>query len=235
VREADQSDNLALIAGPTEFLDLRAAPSRPKVLKALKQAYLEMDYDQIVIGAHEKLVLDALTGGTPAEWMVMDGDVATQLVEAGDVTIAVVAIPALPRTQRGDPSDDLLARAGAAAQAAARGADLVMGMSLRDAKSEQAALAKGADGSGFGAFDIIYSAGHGPALPGKLMADSRTLWVRAYDEGKYLHRIDFPRKPGQAAGERWKLYENIVVEVVSLSGNYAEDENIAELLGDLPQ
>ena len=82
--------------------------------------------------------------------------------------------------------------------------------------------------------DILLGSGPGIGLVGNIVAAGKTLWVRAYTQGKALSRIDILAWPTHADPNfKWTEEQNIRMNLFGLTDHYQEDPQVLSLMQGL--
>ncbi|MBU1039929.1 MAG: hypothetical protein KKF77_02370 [Proteobacteria bacterium] len=79
--------------------------------------------------------------------------------------------------------------------------------------------------------DVLLGSGIGIGLVGNIEAKGRTLWIRAFTQGKSMSRLDILDWPDHANDKfKWTEGQNIRMTLLGLTDQYQEDKHILSLM-----
>ena len=85
--------------------------------------------------------------------------------------------------------------------------------------------------SGVAMPDVLLGSGLGIGLVGNIEAKGRTLWIRAFAQGKSMSRIDILDWPDHANENfKWTEGQNIRMNLLGLTDQYLEDKHMLSLM-----
>lgn len=113
---------------------------------------------------------------------------------------------------------------GAHAERLHRTCDLVLGVSPWGKRLEGRFLQANP-----GSVDILHGSGPGGPLPFRLSEDNQTVWVRPYNKGKTVQRIDILTLPGPAATS-WEKGKNVRLQLIPLKESLPEEAAVTQAL-----
>lgn len=220
---------LFLIAGGHSFLSLDGHAPDARLTAALSRAYSRLAYDIGLLTPAEAAHLRALNIPLPTNWIVQSSRVETVLRTKGAITLGVVILPALAKETQVNPPEALRKEIAAAADHLHDKADLVVALSTWGVLAEQNLLETSPP-----RFDVFLGTGRGIGITGRLMNDDALLWMRSYDKGKALQRIDILGLPAKGQGGRvWRQGKNISWSTIPLGEKIYSDPGMLELFGSL--
>lgn len=222
-RESAAGRPLFLLSGGHTFTPLDASTPDARLTAALAKAYSRLGYDLGLITPAEAGLLRAANAPIPANWIMLDDTVKVRLLSKGKVTLGIVIFPALADDAQAGPSEAVRKAISAAANDLRGRADLVVGMSTWGVQAEQRLL----DGSPL-AMDLLLGTGRGLGFNGRLMNGDKLLWMRIFDKGKALQRIDALALPGKS-GTAWRQGQNIAWSTIPLTEKLYPDPGMGEL------
>lgn len=215
-----------IIAGPDEFYADRESPApghAARVAPVLLTAFSRMPYTAIYLSPPAARDLQAHALATPPNAVAVADAPVTRMFRAGNLTAACVFLPA----GNGAPDQDQVLAAQVAAKEAAKGADIVIGISPWGMRAENSLAPSFA-----GYFHIILGGGHGIAVPGQASGDPATpgpLWVRSDRQGRACNVLDIFTAPGTP----WLDGVHFTSRLEFLAPDLPEDPAIRELASDL--
>jgi len=79
--------------------------------------------------------------------------------------------------------------------------------------------------------DLLLGSGNGIGLVGNISAKGKTLWVRAFAQGKSMSRIDILAWPDHAnVNFKWTEEQNVRMTLFGLTDTYVEDSHMLSLM-----
>lgn len=181
------------------------------------------------LGAPAQSEVDYLSSvgmAPPDNWFAAEQE-EYRLIQVGNLLVGFIRMPELSPPDS-TPSPKIIDSAlEIIAKLRQRGALVVM-LSPWGKKAEQAFLEQELDDYP----DLLLGSGKGTGLLNKIMADGRTVHIRAYDRGRSMHRIDIFEKPEHNKPVQWKKLDNIRVQVIPLGDNVRTDPKIDALFAN---
>jgi len=213
---------VALFAGPYEILSPYTGAAGGTHMQAMAKAYALLGYDAGALMPAEAAALRQAGAAMPKTFVTLGPtpDVATMRI--GDIPVGVVRFPALANAEATVPAE--LADRTAAAAAALRGkVRLIVGISGWGA-TDEAAFVRAHPG----AVDVLLGSGPGLGSAGTAVGDGKTLWARAYSQGKTVNRLDLFALPDTDRFV-WAPQTGYRAEVISLDDQYAAAPEVQKL------
>lgn len=211
------------LSGGHTFQPLDGPAPDPRLLAALAKAYVRLDYDLGLLTPAEAGLLRAANVSIPPNWVVADSTVKVRLLSKDNGTLGVVIFPTLPGNAQTSPSEVVRKAIATAATDLRQQADLVVGMSTWGVQAEQNLL----EGTPL-SLDLLLGTGRGLGFNGRLVNGNTLLWMRMFDKGKALQRIDVLALPGKG-GAAWHQGQNISWSTIPLSEKLYPDPGMGEL------
>lgn len=213
-----------VINGAFTFGQPAGGPAKKGLLAALAKAYESMNIDIGLLTPWEQATLAEAKVTPPAAWKPVSAAPVTSTFERAGKTIGVVLFPMYAKDQQTPPPEMVKAVLDAARELAPR-VDLLVGVSGWGSTAEEALLATADE-----PFHILLGSGvPGAGLKGRVSNGTKTLWVRCYERGKALQRIDFFELPARGESMDWYLDENVRAQTEGLSTAYTDDPDTAAL------
>ncbi len=222
-RESAADHPLFLLSGGHTFAPLDGSAPDARLRAALAKAYSRLDYDLGLLTPAEAGLLRAVKAPIPANWIVLDDTVKVRLLSKGKITLGIVIFPTLADDAQAAPSQAMRKAIAVAANDLRDRADLVVGMSTWGVQAEQNLL----DGAPL-PMDLLLGTGRGLGFNGRLMNGDTLLWMRMFDKGKALQRIDVLALPGKS-GTDWRQGQTISWSTIPLTEKLYPDPGIGEL------
>lgn len=215
-----------MVAGPYEFIptDTQARKGSADAAKALGAAYARLPYDLgYAIPDESRWLAD--NGAAPPSWLRVAGErPAFEVRQVGSVRVGLLLFPILDQDLAKVPQVTAQAVADTALLLR-EGSDIVVGVSPWGSSVEADFLeARGHT------VDVLLGAGPGPGFPARPMAGDKTLWVRAYSQGKALVQVVVKELPSRAPGWKWVREQNAAVLLQSLTESITNDPDMDALL-----
>lgn len=230
MRDNDKQGARSLfLAGPFEFTPCGEDPDGPASLaQSLKDAYDLLDYDIGYLSPREADWLSAAGLSRPEGWRTASVHVQFSTVDVNNTSIGIIYLPMLPAGQTSVPRF-LMKSIAAKAQSLRSRTKLVIGISPWGFMTEKHYL----DAAG-PVFDILFGAGPGPGLAGRLEAGGKTFWVRSYSKGRAVHVLRLNTWPRHDDADwKWTLKKDIVLDFRPLRDNTLPDSEMARTLRKL--
>lgn len=216
------------MAGPYEFLEPEKTDCAPDVAKALTAAYALLAAEAGFLAPEEAAMLASKGLKPPKNWQPGGAAQQTVLLETPAGTVGVLLLPFADPAKPVGP--ETLKAAVDAARALKSRAALVAVVSPWGLAAENQ-LAQMADG----AIHLLLGAGPGVGMRGRYMDNNRLLWVRAFEKGKSVSRIDMTALPGVGKDAAWKDNENVTVDAPQMDEGVSEDKAVEALFEWLDQ
>lgn len=188
----------------------------------MAKAYALLGYDAGALTPAEATLLEKNGATMPESFGVLGPAPAVTTIRIGDIPIGIVRFPDVPKGAQSIPPE-LAARTAEAAATLRGKVRLVVGLSGWGSTDEAAFIRAHP-----GAVDVLLGSGPGLGSAGSAVADGKTLWSRAYTQGKTVNRIDIFSLPDSDAFT-WKPQTGFHAEVISLDDHYAADPEIQKL------
>ncbi|MDD4730509.1 MAG: hypothetical protein PHX58_01105 [Desulfovibrio sp.] len=211
------------LAGGYEFGREALGNKDEQTLKELKASYALLHYDLGLLTGFE-LKEFGENGLTPPDVWVHPGKAEYVALEKEGVDLGIILLPELPSGTQ-TPPPDLLRDIDALLQHHRGQVDLLIALSPWGLWLEKAYLESGADTP-----DIMLGSGPGVEVPGVILANGKTFWLRPPAKGKTVARIDILQLPRGEKGFTWTENGNIQFETPALTDSYIEDTNILSVL-----
>ncbi len=188
-----------------------------------------LNYDLGLLTPAEAAHLRKLNVPPPANWIEQGTQVKTILLTKGSVTLGIVVLPTLAKDMQANPTEELRKAITSAADSLRGKTDLVVALSTWGIQAEQNLLEKPLLD-----VDLLLGAGQGIGLTGRLMNQDALLWVRVYDKGKALQRIEILTMPARdASGFSWHQGKSISWTTLPLSEKVYSDPSILDIFESL--
>jgi hypothetical protein len=217
---------LLIIAGPHEFLPYDSHEPRPsqEFAKALAQAYPRLGYDVGYAMREEQSWLASVGGALPPSFRVASERPAFEVIQVSGIKVGLLFLPSIDTIPGKAPS--VVCRAVADRAAALRPqCDLVVAVSPWGAAAESDLLENDKPD-----IDLLLGAGPGPGFPARTARGEKTLWCRAYAQGRTVHVIMLKELPGHKPDWKWVRDANASVQLQSLSESITNDPDMDALL-----
>lgn len=220
---------LFFLSGGHSFLPLKGPAPGPDQLVALSQAYSRFGYDLGLVTPAEAEHLRAAKAPIPPKWLVLGSEVVTRLIVKEGVRLGVVIFPSLPANDslRVNVPEQLFKDITAAAQALRESADIVVGLSAWGVLAEQQLVETSPP-----PLDLLLGTGQGIGFNGRLINNAEILWMRLFDKGKALQRIDVLTPPAKN-NSKWRQGMNISWATIPLNEKIYPDPGMSELFNSL--
>lgn len=228
-RAAASGYPLFLLASGHSFLPLDGPAPDAHQTAALSKVYSLLAYDIGLLTLAEAAHLRTLNVPPPTNWVVQSSQIETVLRSKGSITLGIVILPALAKEAQVNPPEALRKEIAAAANRLREKADLVVALSPWGIRAEQNLLETSPP-----SFDLLLGTGQGIGNTGRLMNKDALLWMRAYDKGKALQRVDIFTLPEKGASSfAWQQGKSISWTTIPLSEKIYSDPGILEIFNSL--
>jgi hypothetical protein len=199
----------------------------PQSLPFLAKVHELMGYDAAILTPLEEHALAAAKAPLPKSFTLVD-TVKTRVLKVGDADIGLVMAPPL-KSERMPPSLEEMNAVIDAAKALKPKVKLLIALTPWGIVPEKQLIDLGA-----GVFHVVLGSGQGSGLTGRLDADGRTAWVRAFMKGKALSEIRILAWP---AGDdfKWISNQTVLFGAKALDDRYPEDQAVVDMLRPLNQ
>lgn len=181
-----------------------------------------LGYDAGALNPEEAAYLEKAGAALPDRFTILGPQPKTEIVRVGALPVGIVFFPPSP-----DPRDVTPAALGDAVAGAALGlrdrVKLVIGISGWGMPDEETFLAAHP-----GALDLLLGSGPYAGTAGRPAPGGKTLWSRAYTQGKTVNRLDILALPG-APDFAWKQDANFKALIFSLDETYPADPAVGQL------
>lgn len=220
---------MLVLAGAYEFAQSQAQkPPTRKRLEFMAKAFDLLHNDLVFVTPYERGIL-AKAGVQPHKgWRGSDHLEQHILGQDAAHRIGVLLLPPLPDGASTPPAA-LVRQIEEAVHALRAKTRLVVAMSPWGYALEQELLK--AQGP---LPDLLLGSGNGIGLVGNISAKGKTLWVRAFTQGKSMSRIDILEWPDHAnVNFKWTEEQNIRMTLFGLTDNYLEDSHMLTLMQNM--
>jgi len=184
----------------------------------LKRAFEALGYDLGVLTPETARRMREKADGIPRGWLAQQDRTRSRVLRSGNQTIGVLVFP----TERGENGYSEIA---ATARKMSSKTSLLIGLSPWGARKEKDFLRQRPE-----AVDILLGSGPGPSFKAKTPDSGKTLWVRAYSEGKAVHRIDLAHLEPQNPKRSWVPGENVSIRLIMLRQHIREHPSLREII-----
>ncbi len=218
---------MLILTGAYDFAQFQAhKPPTRKRLEFMAKAYDLLHNDLVFVSPFERALV-AKAGLQPRKGWHGSDMLEMHVLGAEATQVGVLLLPPLPE---GGPLPPALIRQIADAVRTLRAKTrLVVALSPWGYVREQEFLK--ADGP---MPDLLLGSGAGIGLVGNIEAKGKTLWIRAFAQGKSLSRIDILAWPDHAnAHFKWTEEQNIRMTLFGLTDQYLEDQKMLALMQSL--
>jgi len=218
-----------VLAGAYDFVQYQAyKPPKRKRLEFMAKAYDLLHNDLVFVTPYERAFMTK--GGVRANKNWHGSDQLEQHVLGADAAhrVGVVLLPPLPPLPDGaaSPPAALLRQIAEAVQALRAKTRLVVVMSPWGYSLEKELLKFQGPLP-----DVLLGSGSGIGLVGNIEAKGKTLWIRAFAQGKSMSRIDILNWPDHANDKfKWTEGQNIRMNLFGLTDQYQEDRHMLSLM-----
>lgn len=192
---------------------------------ALAKAFHLMKYDVGLLAEGEARAFSGADVPMDATRKTASEAPVTVLATARGDEIRFVRFPSLPEG-RDLPSDDDIKRASRKITAQQGESRLVVALSDWGWLGEREFLAQNPKAVP----DILLGSGLGSGVNGRIEAQGRCLWVRPYDKGRTLNRIELLAWPDRSKPFKWQLSGNVRCLSVGLGDQYMDDPDVSAIL-----
>jgi hypothetical protein len=216
-----------VLSGAYEFVQDQPAkqPTR-KRLAFLAKAYEGLHNDLLFVTPEERQIM-ARGGVKPASNWGGSTRVETHVLGTPNgAKIGVVLLPPLPASDQGLPERYVHLMENAVSAIRAK-VGVVVVMSPWGYQKEQRLLEQANHRA---LPDILLGSGPGIGQVGVLAANGRTAWIRAFAQGKSVHRIDILAFPENNSTFTWTEQKNIRMSLIGLTEQYHEDSHMLMLM-----
>ena len=217
---------MLILTGAYDFVQYQAhKPPTRKRLEFMAKAYDLLHNDLVFVTPYERAFM--VKAGLPPHKSWHGSDRLEQHVLKPDAAhqVGVLLLPPLPEGATSPPAA-LLRQVQEAVQALRARTRLVVAMSPWGYSLEKELL-----NSGGAMPDLLLGTGIGIGLVGNIEAKGKTLWIRAFTQGKSISRIDILAWPDHANDNfKWTEAQNIRMTLFGLTDQHQEDRQILSLM-----
>lgn len=224
-----QGNKTLFIAGPFEFSSLLPEDAHSNgpahLAKYLTAAYSWLNYSLGYLAPADAQWLQMNDARLPSNWMVGGSRLRTAIKKVKAGRVGFILLPTLPDSQK-FVSEDQYTKIQETALKLRQKVSLVVGISPWGYLAEKKFL-----DSHPPLFDILLGGGKGPGLGGRLTNEKKTLWLRAYSQGRavsILHVISFPDR--KAPHWEWQPGHNIIPDYRPLRDDIPHEPQMVKLL-----
>jgi len=139
--------------------------------------------------------------------------------------IRFIRFPSLPKGLK-EPSRDIIDKVSRMITAERKKSRLVVALSDWEWIGEREYLAQNPKVVP----DILLGSGLGSGVNGRVGAEGRCLWVRPYDKGRTIGKIELMAWPDHTRSFKWKLSENVRCTSVGLGDEYMDNPDVSAIL-----
>jgi hypothetical protein len=228
-QSAPKEAPVLILTGAYDFAQFQAQkPPTRKRLEFMVRAYDLLRSDLVFVTPYERSVM--AKAGVPPHKAWRGSDQLEQHLLGPDPAhrIGVLLLPPLPDGAAALPQD-LVRQIEDAVRKLRAKSWLVVAMSPWGYTHEKELLEAGGPLP-----DLLLGSGPGIGLVGNIAAKGKTLWVRAYAQGKSVSRIDILAWPDHAnINFKWTEEQNIRMTLFGLTDQYQEDQHMLSLMQSL--
>ena len=218
-KSARSNSGTVILSGGYEFSPFGLETDRhPSVVRNIKRAYELLGYDIALMSPADATVFShaGIDAGPAWKGPLAKPEVIERIVPGG--SIAFVLFPDSGEQDKGLEDETVLLAENLRKQARH---NLIVGVSTWGADRELDFIERrGA------VFDIIFGSGKGPGYAGLFLGDDRTLLVRAFTKGRYVHSVTRPELPLPGSKIAWKPQVTALTAAVPLGGDVASDPQV---------
>ena len=213
------------LAGGYEFVQyLTQTPPSHKRLEFMAKAFDVLHHDLLFVTPAERAVL-AKAGVKPrGGWLGSEHLEQHILHSEGGPRVGVILLPPLPPTASALPSA-MVRQVEDAVRSLRATTKLVVAMSPWGYGYEQELLKTAGPLP-----DILLGSGPGIGLTGNIAAEGKTVWIRAFTQGKSVSRIEILALPEHNSNFKWTEEKNIRMTLFGLIDQYQEDPQMLSLM-----
>ncbi|NDV19192.1 hypothetical protein GO013_07135 [Pseudodesulfovibrio sp. JC047] len=214
--------SLFLISGAWEFMRPQGTLASTSVLRSHIRAYSFMQYDIGFVSKEEKDIL-AQKGMQRPSWQQShdEAPVTFLTTKTGD-KVAFVRFPSLPPGED-TPNTQLITHIEQSIKSVTPQVQLVVGISDWGWLGENEYLRNNSRYVP----DVLLGSGRGSGLNGRLLAEDRCIWVRPYDKGRSLCKVQIFEWPTRKNSFAWSVSKNYNTSSIGLNDTYADNPDVA--------
>lgn len=220
---------MLVLAGAYEFAQFQAQkPPTRKRLEFMVKAFDLLRNDLVYVTPYERGILTQ-AGVQPSKlWRGSNRLEQHMLGKDSAHRVGVLLLPTLPDGATTLPLALVQQIEGAVRTLRAK-ARLIVAMSPWGYSLEQELLKS--DGP---LPDVLLGSGVGIGLVGNISPKGKTLWIRAFTQGKSMSRIDILAWPDHAdANFKWTEEQNVRMTLLGLTDHYMEDSHMLSLMQNM--
>lgn len=192
-------------------------------MKALAQAYADLNVDLGLLLPGEAEAMRRAGAGLPRQWLMVSAVTQAERPLPGGGAVGFVLFPPLAPGETEAPKG-LIERIGQAVEALRKKDKLVVGISPWGYFIEQIYLR-----SPTPLPDVLFGSGPGPGFKSIIDDSGKCCWIRSYSQGKALNRLDILSWPGRGTDFRWQDNVNLKTLNVGLTEQLQDDPAIGAL------
>ena len=202
-----------------------ATPPPPSTLTSASKALDFMGYDVGLLSREEADVLSRESVDTPAWQQTASAQPFTVVTTDKGDKIGFLRFPHLPSNADRPPAElvDRLSREIGKYRNEVR---LVVGLSDWGWLAEQEYLS----GEPANVPHILFGSGRGSGVNGRIQADGRCMWVRAYDKGRSIVEITVLEWPDRKNSFAWKPGTNYNTKSIGLNDLIKDNSAVSAIL-----
>lgn len=212
-----------LVSGGYEFLPETGKEQPAAKMKALSQAYADLNVDLGALLPGEGAAMRRAGAVLPRQWVAVAAVTQVELPLPGGGAAGFVLFPPLGPGETEAPTG-LIERIGQAVETLRKKDRLVLGVSPWGYFIEQVYLR-----SPTSLPDVLLGSGPGPGFKGIIDDSGHCYWVRSYTQGKALNRLDVLAWPRRDGSFRWQDDVNVKTLNVGLTEQLQEDPAVSAL------
>lgn len=183
-----------------------------------------MDYDVGFLSGKEAAML-ADAGVTPPDWQQTAGQAPFTRVATPNGDVGFLRFPSLP-SGKDEPTPEILERLERAVRRHLDEVGLLIGLSDWGWLAEQEYMS-----SDPGAVpDLLLGSGRGSGVNGRIQADGRCLWFRAYDKGRTIVEINILEWPDRENPFAWTPSKNYTSASTGLNDTIEDYPAVRDVL-----
>jgi hypothetical protein len=217
-----------VLTGAYEFAQFQAQkPPTRKRLEFMAKAFDLLRNDLVFVSPYERAVM-AKAGMSPRKGWQGSDHLEQHVLGPAAHKVGVLLLPPLPDGAASLPPQ-LVRQIIEAVRALRATTRLVVAMSPWGYPREQELLKAGGPLP-----DLLLGSGAGIGLVGNIEAQGKTLWIRAFAQGKSMNRIDILAWPEREnVNFKWTEGQNIRMTLFGLTDQYQEDAHMLSLMQSL--
>ena len=200
-------------------------PASSTILASISKAMDRMHYDVGFLSNEEADMLSR-QGVTPPSWQqTTTGAPFSVITTAAGDRVGFLRFPSLP-SDRAKPQEALLEQLARDIRKYRTQVRLLIGLSDWGWLAEQEYLARDPEAVP----DLLLGSGRGSGVNGRIQADDRCLWVRAYDKGRSIAKITILEWPDRENSFAWNPSRNYKTSSIGLNDQIKDYPAVRDIL-----